>query len=101
MVRELFCFESASSVADWNAIDDAVMGGVSHSHLRYDASGYSVFEGLVSLEQNGGFASVRSCSLDLASPGVVTCVIEVYGDGKSEVPPWGNLSSALHKLRFT
>ena len=82
MVRELFCFESASSVEDWNAIDDAVMGGVSHSHLRYDASGYSVFEGLVSLEQNGGFASVRSCSLDLASPGAVTCVIEVYGDGK-------------------
>ncbi len=84
MVRELFSFESASSVTDWNAINDAFMGGVSHSHLRYNASGYSVLEGLVSLEQNGGFASVCSCSLDLASPGAVTCLIEVYGDGKSE-----------------
>ena len=82
MVRELFCFESASSVENWTAIDDAVMGGVSHSHFRYNISGYSVFEGFVSLEQNGGFASIRSCSLDLTSPGAVSCVIEVYGDGK-------------------
>lgn len=82
MVRELFCFESVSSVENWSSIDDAVMGGVSHSHLRYDVSGHAVFEGVVSLEQNGGFASVRSCSLDPASPGAVTCMIEVYGDGK-------------------
>ncbi|MCX7183432.1 MAG: CIA30 family protein [Nitrosospira sp.] len=82
MVRELFCFESASSVENWTAIDDAVMGGVSHSHFRYNISGYSVFEGFVSLEQNGGFASIRSCSLDLTSPRAVSCVIEVYGDGK-------------------
>jgi hypothetical protein len=40
-------------------VNDGVMGGVSQSSLRQDVDGM-VFEGLVSLENNGGFASMRS-----------------------------------------
>jgi NADH dehydrogenase [ubiquinone] 1 alpha subcomplex assembly factor 1 len=43
----------------WLPIDDAVMGGVSHSEMRIE-SGRAVFAGVVSLEFGGGFASVRS-----------------------------------------
>lgn len=82
MSRELFLFESIASVADWSAIDDVVMGGVSRSRLRHDAAGYAVFEGIVSLEHNGGFASVRSRPLDLGAPEAVTYLLEVQGDGK-------------------
>ncbi len=82
MSRELFRFESAASVAEWSAIDDSVMGGISASRLRHDHNGHAVFEGLVSLERNGGFASVRSRPLLLGLPGAVTCVIELRGDGK-------------------
>jgi hypothetical protein len=82
MSRELFRFESAASVADWSAIDDSVMGGVSASRLRHDETGHAVFEGIVSLERNGGFASVRSRPLPLGLPGAVKCVIELRGDGK-------------------
>ena len=82
MPRQLFRFESADSVADWSAIDDTVMGGVSSSRLRHDPAGHAVFEGVVSLERNGGFASVRSRPLDLAAPGTVSYVLEVRGDGK-------------------
>ena len=82
MPRELFRFDSLVSVADWFAIDDSVMGGVSRSRLRHDAAGHAVFEGVVSLENNGGFASVRSRPLDLAAPGAANYSLEVRGDGK-------------------
>ena len=82
MSRELFRFESAASVAAWSAIDDAVMGGVSRSRLRHDPAGHAVFEGTVSLERNGGFASVRSRPLDLAAAGALAWLLEVRGDGK-------------------
>jgi hypothetical protein len=82
MPRELFRFEYASSVTDWSVIGDSVMGGISRSCLRHDPAGFAVFEGLVSLENNGGFASVRSRVLDLGGPGVVDYVLEVRGDGK-------------------
>lgn len=82
MSFELFCFASAASVADWSAIDDVVMGGVSRSHLRYDPAGFAVVEGVVSLEHNGGFASVRSAPLNLGVPGAAGYSIELNGDGK-------------------
>jgi hypothetical protein len=82
MSRELFHFESAGSVADWSAIDDSVMGGISRSRLRHDPAGHAVFEGIVSLEHNGGFASIRSRPLDLGVPAVVDYWIELCSDGK-------------------
>jgi hypothetical protein len=82
MSSELLRFESPASVADWSAIDDRVMGGVSRSRLRYDLAGHAVFEGIVSLEHNGGFASVRSRPLNLGMPRILNYVLEVCGDGK-------------------
>ena len=82
MPRELFRFESAAPVADWAAIDDGVMGGVSGSRIRHDPAGHAVFEGIVSLENNGGFASVRSRPLDLGAPGAAGYSLDVRGDGK-------------------
>lgn len=82
MPRALFRFDSAASVADWFAIDDGVMGGVSRSRLRHAVAGHAVFEGIVSLENNGGFASVRSRPLDLGVAGAGGYAIELCGDGK-------------------
>jgi hypothetical protein len=82
MPRDLFDFQGAESTAGWSAIDDAVMGGVSASHLRHDPAGHAVFEGGVSLDNNGGFASVRSRPGELGAPGAVSYVLEVRGDGK-------------------
>jgi NADH dehydrogenase [ubiquinone] 1 alpha subcomplex assembly factor 1 len=82
MPFEFFLFDSPASVADWSAIDDSVMGGVSRSHLRFDAAGYAVFEGLVSLEQNGGFASVRTRAMPLGAQGITHYLLEVRSDGK-------------------
>jgi hypothetical protein len=41
-----------------------------------------VFEGTVSLERNGGFASIRSTPADRGRPGAQTCFIEARATGK-------------------
>ena len=82
MPRDLFRFDHAASVADFAPIDDRVMGGRSSSCLRHDPAGHAVFEGVVSLADGGGFASVRSAPLPLGDAHATTCRIEVRGDGK-------------------
>lgn len=78
----LFDFADPDAVAAWSPIDDRVMGGISCSRLRYDPSGNAVFEGTVSLERNGGFASVRSAPGARGKTGAVDCLLEVRGDAK-------------------
>jgi monofunctional biosynthetic peptidoglycan transglycosylase len=78
----LFDFSQPAALADWQPINDSVMGGVSTSRFQTE-HGVAVFAGMVSLANNGGFASVRSASgrYDLvASRGVA---LRVRGDGKT------------------
>jgi NADH dehydrogenase [ubiquinone] 1 alpha subcomplex assembly factor 1 len=82
MTHSLFSFTDDSVVAKWSATDDRVMGGVSRSRLRFDPKGYAVFEGVMSLEQNGGFASVRADSMPPPLEKITRYVVEVRGDGK-------------------
>ncbi len=79
---DLCRFDTAQATAAWRAIDDRVMGGVSRSRLRVNEEGHATFEGEVSLEQNGGFASVRSAPVLPGVPCATECVIEARGDGK-------------------
>jgi hypothetical protein len=78
----LFDFRDSGTVAEWHAIDDRVMGGVSSSRLRHDPAGHAVFEGNVSLDRNGGFSSIRSTPADRGRPGAQTCFIEARTTGK-------------------
>jgi hypothetical protein len=81
MPARLFDFADPAAVQAWRAIDDRVMGGVSRSRLRHDAAGHAVFEGEVSLERQGGFASVRSSPGGFGCPGATACVVEVQCAG--------------------
>lgn len=78
--RTLFDFADPHAADAWHAIDDRVMGGVSRSTLRADPAGHAVFEGAVSLDRGGGFASVRSVPGDRGLPGATACRIEVRGE---------------------
>jgi hypothetical protein len=78
----LFDFADPAEAAAWAPIDDRVMGGISRSRLRPDPAGHAVFEGTLSLERNGGFASVRSAPAARGSAGAQSCVLEVQGDAQ-------------------
>ncbi len=78
----LFDFSDPAAAQGWVAIDDRVMGGLSRSSLQPHPAGHAVFAGMVSLDQNGGFASVRSSPGARGKPGATACLIELRGQGK-------------------
>ena len=55
----VFDFNKNSVISNWYVVDDVVMGGRSYGRLSIDPKGNGVFKGNVSLENNGGFSSLR------------------------------------------
>ena len=55
----IFDFKKNSNINDWKIVDDIVMGGKSAGTFKLDTDGFGVFEGHISLDNNGGFSSVR------------------------------------------
>ena len=57
--KMVFDFNRDSDIQNWNIVDDVVMGGRSSSQFKLNSDGFGVFEGYVSLANNGGFSSVQ------------------------------------------
>jgi hypothetical protein len=76
-------FAAAEESARWRAIDDAVMGGRSSSSVRATGDESCVFGGRLSLENNGGFASVRRELEPGSLSDASMVVLRVRGDGKT------------------
>lgn len=66
----------------WTSIDDVVMGGHSTSEMIVE-DGVGIFRGHVSLEDGGGFASVRSRPGEYDLSGRRSLVVRLRGDGKT------------------
>lgn len=79
--RTIFDFRAATNTAAWQLVNDDVMGGVSACSFRL-TNGVAVFQGDVSLENNGGFASVRSLPARHDLAGCDAFLIRVRGDGR-------------------
>lgn len=76
-------FTNAQTEADcWRSVDDDVMGGVSQGGFSVTAEDTGLFSGETSLENNGGFSSVRRSvdNGDFANAEAVT--LRVRGDGR-------------------
>ena len=79
------------------------MGGVSTSSFRL-TNGVAVFQGKLLLENNGGFASVRSLPARHDAAGGDTFVVRVRGDGRrykftARTAP--SFDSAIYQCTFT
>ena len=69
------------AVQKWQIVNDGVMGGVSESRFQINEEGNAIFLGTLSLENNGGFASVKN-EESLNLQGFKTIQLSVKGDGK-------------------
>jgi len=81
-MTRLLDFADRERVIAWRPVNDVVMGGRSGSTFLPTGNGTAVFSGRVSLENGGGFASVRS---DLQQPIPATAAgvrLSCRGDGK-------------------
>ena len=79
----IFDFNKKADISNWSMVDDVVMGGRSSGNFYLNSEGHGVFEGWVSLENNGGFSSVRYDFDKMSTKGFSKVVIKVKGDGKS------------------
>ena len=66
---------------DWRVVNDTVMGGVSQS--RVETSATVTFAGELSLEQNGGFASMRAQLPAGAFTDATALRLALRGDGRT------------------
>ena len=96
-----------TSKIKWNIVNDTVMGGRSSSRWSDKSSNLS-FEGFLSLENNGGFASIRHDLNNINLSGTEGIFIKVKGDGRkyqfrirSQASRWANYSQEFKTKKNT
>jgi monofunctional biosynthetic peptidoglycan transglycosylase len=100
----LFDFKAATNSPAWEVVNDDVMGGVSKSQFQVLTNGCALFSGVVSLENNGGFASVRSSPIRADLAGYDAFLLRVRGDGrryKFTARSDRSFDSAIYQIVFT
>ncbi|MCK0192869.1 CIA30 family protein [Arenibacter sp. F20364] len=78
----IFDFNKDTSMENWTIVNDGVMGGLSVGNIVLTPEGHGLFKGEISLENNGGFSSVRYRfeKLQVTKDGYIS--IRLKGDGK-------------------
>jgi NADH dehydrogenase [ubiquinone] 1 alpha subcomplex assembly factor 1 len=94
----LFEFAGPEASQQWQAVNDGVMGGVSDGQFKITPEKTLQFFGTLSLENNGGFASVRSKPADFNIIAGDAIVVRVKGDGREYVL---NLYTKSRRMAFS
>jgi NADH dehydrogenase [ubiquinone] 1 alpha subcomplex assembly factor 1 len=79
----IFDFSNKNSLKNWVVVDDVVMGGRSEGSLSINEDGHGEFKGYVSLENNGGFSSIRYRFQSKSTKDFNIVAIRLKGDGKN------------------
>jgi monofunctional biosynthetic peptidoglycan transglycosylase len=82
MPLTMFDFTQDDAATEWQTVNDGVMGGVSEGKFKITDKKTLEFFGTLSLENNGGFASVRTKAKKLGLEKGDTLVVRVNGDGR-------------------
>lgn len=80
----LFSFNSEVEKLPWSIVLDGVMGGLSTGNIEVDG-GVMAFTGRTSLQNNGGFSSIRAPIEAGSLQGLGTLRIRVKGDGRTYI----------------
>ena len=78
----MFKFDTPDAAKAWQTVNDGVMGGLSDGRVKMTDKKTMEFFGSLSLQNNGGFASVRSRPDKLNLKEGDTLVARVQGDGR-------------------
>ena len=97
-LRPLLDFAAPDAAETWQAVNDGVMGGVSEGRFTITDGDTLEFRGTLSLENNGGFASVRTRPTVFDLKADDTIVVRVKGDGREYVL---NLYTKSRRMAFS
>jgi len=73
-------FEDLEEASRWYTVDDVVMGGVSQGTFTVTPADVGIFSGELSLENNGGFSSIRRAIDGIGDTD--TIALRIRGDGR-------------------
>jgi uncharacterized surface protein with fasciclin (FAS1) repeats len=90
-VKFIASFEKPDSERNWISVNDGVMGGLSEGSFRRTERKTLLFTGSLSLENNGGFASIRTGPGPMDLAGTSGIVVKARGDGRTY---WVDLRTA-------
>ena len=76
-------FTDIQEMQQWSVVNDGVMGGVSQGGIKPSQSVTAIFSGWLSLENNGGFASIRRRIDRQCLKGCSGIILKVKGDGRT------------------
>lgn len=79
--KVIFEFNTSCNIDAWQVVDDVVMGGSSSSEIILNKYGNGVFKGNVSIENNGGFSSIRFNENKIETTSNKTILLKLKGDG--------------------
>ena len=79
----LFNFTQDANISNWHIVDDVVMGGRSNGNFALSKDGHGKFSGAISLENNGGFSSLRYNMETVDVSKHTKVYIKLKGDGKA------------------
>jgi monofunctional biosynthetic peptidoglycan transglycosylase len=81
--RKVIDFSRPEAHTSWQIINDGVMGGISRAEMVFTGHGSGLFQGTLSLENNGGFASVRQSGTSHDLSDYSGMRLQVRGDGRT------------------
>ena len=82
----------------WKVVNDGVMGGRSVGKARLTEEGVMRFFGTLSLQNNGGFASIRSPAMDVEMKPEDGFRVRLKGDGRTYI---FNLYPKTRRMAFS
>jgi NADH dehydrogenase [ubiquinone] 1 alpha subcomplex assembly factor 1 len=81
--QTVFDFTKDAAMNNWYVVNDGVMGGLSEGKMEINKEGQGVFSGTISLENYGGFSSVRyRLPEPIGTKDYKEVVLKIKGDGK-------------------
>jgi hypothetical protein len=81
--QTLVNFKENPTTRRWNVVDDVVMGGRSSGSFTLSDNGYGKFSGEVSLENNGGFSSLKNDIETVSVKPDYAIRVRLKGDGNT------------------
>lgn len=79
----LFDFSENKDTGNWMVVNDGVMGGRSKGTFISSENNTAIFSGTISLENSGGFSSVRYKTGNIDVEGFSILELQLKGDGKN------------------
>jgi NADH dehydrogenase [ubiquinone] 1 alpha subcomplex assembly factor 1 len=80
-IRMIFDSSDPQQIGLWLPVNDSVMGGLSSGAMEQASPHSALFSGVVSLENGGGFASVRTPPAEYNLSTFAGLAIRIKGDG--------------------